>query len=30
MVIALSLPENDKQRIREKVFNEISLEELKK
>ena len=30
VVIALSLPENDKHRIREKVFREITLDDLKK
>ena len=30
IVIALSLPENDKYRIREKVFSEIKLDNLKR
>ena len=30
IVIALSLPENDKHRIREKVFSEIKLDSLKR
>ena len=30
MTIALSLPENDKTQIREKVFEQISLDDLKK
>ena len=30
MVIALSLPKNDKSQIRQKVFDQISIDDLKK